>query len=631
MHRASGALPPPGPGIRQALGAPPLAELEVGQLLAAFPAQVEAARPWAEGLQRLQRFDPPGAAARLAEADGRERHYRIAATLASAQRALGHTAAAQAAIAAALGQARGLPAVQVTELELLDAKIRQDGPAILASSRALFRTHFPDDLLRGLAYAGELQELGKNDELLLLLGELRQLEAAAGHPGFFLLESKANYRRGDPAAAAAAAQRSLDLATGLGAVRRQAIAKLALAVIATDRAEKSAAAIYLRQAKEIFERIGDRQNQAACLELAGRLAEKDDLGLADQSFREAIELYRAVGAQLDLGRASFGLAGVLMARGDGQGALAAVAAAKELAGPSWSGLERAQYLAATGYYEHLAGRLEEAREDDGQAAAIFSRLDAQDDYGAMLANQGEIEYALGRLGAAAEYLELALAQHAEAPSSRAFDLAGLGRIAAAKGDLPAAREKFAAGLRLQQSLGEDIYAAETRIAMAELELAAGELATGTALAAEAEKILRQADEKELAARATALACLGLLAQGRAAEAQQAFAPVRGLVLVDFRSRYAVRIVAARLDAAAGRGAAALAALSGLAGEAAAAHHLLHELEILLELGRLERSRATRGRAASDSRRSPGGPASWASGSSRSAPAPPFSRPAPAPG
>lgn len=591
VHRASGALPDSPSALRQALGAPALSGNELRQLKAMFPAQLEAARGWGEGLARLHRFDPPAAAELLYRAVAIEPHYRISAALAEAESRLGRPQEARAAIAAARAAASvpalSLPQLELDELALQEARIGRDDEAAVVRSEALNRGHFPDDQLRQMVHGGLLLDLGKYDELQVFLAELGRFSSLQEHPGLSLLLSKAHFRRGDFAAAQQSAEASRAQAVALGTVRREALARLGLAVSASELADRSQAALRAREAKEIFERVGDRQSEASCLELAGRLAEKDDLPLAEISFRQAIELYAEAGANEDQARVHFALAGTLMAQGDSAASLASLDRSQELAENTWSELERAQHLAASGYFRHLSGRLEEARQNYAAAAQVFSKVGAAEEYGTMLANQGEIEYTRGNLPEARRYLEQAQGQHAESPSGRAYDLMMLGRIQAATGEFEAARQSLAAGLALQKELGEEIAMAETWLNLAEIELMVQRPREAGTLAAEAEEILRRAEERDLWARASAVLSLSRLAEGNTAGAGAALDPVRSLVLTDFRSIHARQMASAALDLAAGRAAAGLERLEETRAVAEKGGHELHLLEALIALGKAE--------------------------------------------
>ena len=591
VDRASGALPDSPSALRQALGAPALSSNEVRQLKAMFPAQLEAARGWGEGLARLHRFDSPAAAELFSRAVAIEPHYRISAALAEAEDLLSRPREARAAIAAARAAAGtpalGLPQLELDELALLEARIGGNDEAVVRSE-ALCRDHFPDDPLRQLAHGGLLLELGKYDELLVFLAELSRFSSLQEHPGLSMMLSKAHYRRGDFAAAQQSAEVSRAQAVALGAVRREALARFGLAVSASELADRSEAALRAREAKEIFERVGDRRSEASCLELAGRLAEKDDLPLAEISFRQAIELYAEAGASKDQAQVFFALAGILMAQGQATESLAALDRSKELAEGSWSDLEKARHLAASGYFRHLSGQLEEARQNYAAASEVFSKVGAAEEYGTMLANQGEIEYTRGNMPEARRYLQQALGQHAESPSGRAYDLMVLGRIQAATGEFEAARQSLAAGLALQKDLGEEIAMAETQLNLAEIELMVQRPREAGALAAEAEEILRRAEERDLWARASAVLSLSRLAEGNTGDAGAALEPIRSLVLTDFRSIHARQIAMAALDLAAGRAAAGLERLEETRAVAEKGGHELHLLEAMILLGNAEK-------------------------------------------
>lgn len=268
IDRASGSGYGMDQGIRELLGAPPL-DAKDGQMLGLdFPRAIAAVRLWAEGLARLGRFDPLEADELFQAALAVEPHYRIHEAKAAALAELDLPAEALASIEAARAMAGDLAPARALELSLAAARLRGDEAQVLGDSERLHRDHFAGDLLYTLRRAKLMQELGKSYEVMMLVDELGRLPLGFEHPELSLRVAVELYRGGTFVQAASAARQSLTFAEELGAPRRQALARLALAHIATARGDPSKAAVLAREAKEIFARVGDRKNEAACLELA---------------------------------------------------------------------------------------------------------------------------------------------------------------------------------------------------------------------------------------------------------------------------------------------------------------------------------------------------------------------------
>ncbi len=590
VHRGSGIFPNQ-PGLRQALGARPLTAKQVEQLKSWFPSQIEPARLYAEGLSRSNGFDLPGARDAYLRAIAIEPHPLIYAALAKALYHLGWRQPAEDAIAEALKLGKDFSGQRQMELALLAARIRHDRDQVLTQSDSWFRSYFPDDLNYGLLHVEIQADLGDPNQALLVLDELRNLPAATDHPRLSRIASQIYVLRGQYDQALASAERSLEQARALGAVWEEALSQLALAAIAIEIEEQTNAVSYLSEARRGFQGLRDYHNEGQCIELSARLYENDDLAMAEVLLRDALALYERTGDQREQVRALFALSGVKMAQGDAGRAGELADRAKELSAGLWFGFDDGYYPATKGYYEHLAGRLRSARLQYSAAAEIFSRSDERDFYGVMLTNQGEIEYMLGNFDLAEELHRRALEIHEadDAMSSSAYDLFRLGRLYAAAGDYVAARDRYERALSLQENLGEDVYAAETRLALAELDLGLGSFDASVAAAAKSEEMLRRADEINLRVRADAILTQGFLAQGRNEQARGALGRAQELAanVTDFRSRYALEIATARLNAADGNVEPALEALRNLATAASSAEHLLCEFEILLAIGEIE--------------------------------------------
>jgi tetratricopeptide (TPR) repeat protein len=112
--------------------------------------------------------------------------------------------------------------------------------------------------------------------------------------------AEAHLALGEPTEAVATAREGIDLGNTGGCLYNEALAQLALAaaLLATDRvgprAEIESA---LERAEHLVASIEGRSLSPRILELRGRLAAAvGDAPSSDRTFREALDLYRAIGA-----------------------------------------------------------------------------------------------------------------------------------------------------------------------------------------------------------------------------------------------------------------------------------------------------------------------------------------------
>jgi CHAT domain-containing protein len=100
-----------------------------------------------------------------------------------------------------------------------------------------------------------------------------------------------------------------------------------------DDAEQQGALDGFRQARALYEAIGDRLGQANTLDAEASVrfwqGKTDQVDQALAGYRQARSLYQAAGAQLGWAEASLGIARILVARHDWQGAIAAATEAHE--------------------------------------------------------------------------------------------------------------------------------------------------------------------------------------------------------------------------------------------------------------------------------------------------------------
>jgi TolB-like protein len=598
--RAAGE-PSPDASFRRRLGAAPLSLGEERHYRTLFPADPQAAKLYAQGLERVRHRDSRGAAELLEQAAKRAPHPWVLAALAVDDLALGRVPEAQAALASArrlAEQARGTPAafdaLDERRFEQVEKRVALDHPGVAQSAEVLFREFFPDDLSYGLVAAEALVDAGSPADGLRLAAELRALPGAEGHPGLDRLETKALFAQQSYPRARASAERAVTTARALGAVWLEAQAQLLLAEILLDTGDAPGAQERLGLAQKGFERVGDPLAVAQCVQNRAYLYSDLDLATADGLYAEALKRYEALGDTRDQVEVLFGWSGVLLRKGDETGARERTQQAAALLASSPASVSQGLAAYNEGQQLHLAGQLTAARGHYETARAVFSKLNQRTYYGIALSSLGEIEAVQGKLQNAAELERQALetVEAEGATDTAAYVNVHIGRGLAATGNYFAARQRYELALRGTQPAGGSApknpeILAEALLALGELELRSGKSAEAERRAREAEAVAAGAGFPTFRSRALSLLALSFLDRDKKDEARKTAAEAVGLAKGDFRAIKESAIVAARARAAVGEVDPALTALRETAAAAAKAGMVLYELESLLAEGEIE--------------------------------------------
>ncbi len=305
-----------GARLRGALGVGDLSEEEVASLRAALPANVQAARHYAEGLAHLRVFNFPAARAALAAAVEADPASPIAhAALADAWDWSGYDGRAREEQERAVALAGKLGRAQQLRLEQALRERLGDWNRAEVIARALF-AFFPEDLETGLSLVNVLSRAGKDREAAATLASLRRLPRPAGSdPRIDLAEA---WTLDDAPA------RRLVLAERCA---REAEARGARFLLAAARVQEGMAHARLGaplKAREAYEdvrrirvAIGDRFGVAKVLDNEGvLLAQQGELVEARRAFEEALAISGEIGSVFGEAWASRHLAGVLAEQDD---------------------------------------------------------------------------------------------------------------------------------------------------------------------------------------------------------------------------------------------------------------------------------------------------------------------------
>ncbi|HEX6899618.1 MAG TPA: tetratricopeptide repeat protein [Thermoanaerobaculia bacterium] len=607
--------------LRRELGTEEISDSDSGEVRAALPASPEAARLYAEGIERLRTYDPVGARDLLARAVAAEPGNAMChSALAAAWAALGYDGRARDEAKAAFDLAGNLPREERLLIEGRYREATQDWDRAAQTYWKLWSL-FPDSLEHGLRLAAVQTAAGRIGDALATVKALRTLPppfsddpridlaeavAAGALPDFQrqrtaagraaargktlgapmimaqarLLECRALRNLGKPAEALAACEEGRGLHERAGDRAGVAEALTHAANVLYDRGDLTGASRLYQQALETYREIGNRGAEAGALNnIAVVLRHQGDLDRARDLYGEVLAISREIGSRSGEAFALNNLSGVLLRRGDlaaaAQGYEQALAIRRELRDQGGE----ASALDNLGVTLRRKGDLAAARRRHEEALAIRRRIGQKIGEIASLNNLGSVLLDQGELAAARRSFDSAraLGQQTRNWSAYASALFGLGEVSAREGKLPEALKLHEEAFGLRDKIGERGAAAESRLALASVKLASGDAAGADSLAGLAFEELGRQGTTGQQAMALAVSALSLESRRDAARARETVGRAAALIQgnQELRPRLFVELAAARLNGGKPE------VLRGVADQAARAGLL--ELRLLAEL------------------------------------------------
>jgi DNA-binding winged helix-turn-helix (wHTH) protein/tetratricopeptide (TPR) repeat protein len=603
-----------------------------------FSRNPEATRLYAEGLTRLRLYDAIAAARLLEEATKVDpKSALIHSALGEAWSTLGYRDKAQREAKEASDLGSNLPRETLLSIQARYHEILRDWDRAIGIYQSLW-TVFADNPEHGLHLASAQTSAHKGSAALATLAELRHnAPQLAGDARVELAEAVASESLGDSKGELAAARRAIAKADRVGARLLVAQAQLR-ACWALDNLSQWDEALALAQtARRTFSEFGDRASEAhAVKNIADVQDDRGDHTAAVHVYQEAIALYRAIGHQdglaatlnnlgeafrslgdLDNAKQSYeesanisavtgdwklqaivlnGVGSILWRRADIAGAQAAYE--KAVAGLRRAGdrdllanslLNLAEVLQDEGYLDDGLKLFEEslalAEEVDDKSSA--ARIHG--DMGELLLRKGDL------LGAKKRFNDqLALGTKIPDDRQRAYALHGLGQVHLAQGEIADARSSLSDALNLRAKLNEKGLVAETRLALAQLEVEDNRSSVAALNAREAADEFRAEKEVDQESLAYALLARSLVAEGDIAEAANAAHRSAELVpkVQSVARRLSIAVALARVQATQGDLARARSGLQSALDEAVKLRSLPQELEIRSVLCELDSQSCT---------------------------------------
>jgi tetratricopeptide (TPR) repeat protein len=636
-----------GSRLRRTLGAGELSAAEAEGLRAALPANTEAAQLYAQGLAALRLANAPGALRLLERAAAADPdNPRLESALAAAWSALGYDRKAEEHARRALARSAGLPPEEQQSIEAGVRAIAGEWEKAAVSYRALWE-QFPDNLEHGLRLAAVETEGGSGRAALATVEELRRLPPPLGDdPRIDLAAAAAagslsDFKRQQAEATRAAEKAAARGARGMVAAARylegqalQGLSQWDLARVAYDeslriyratgdrlgevrslhadalllraRGDTSASQGRLAEALGSYRAIGSKKGEASALcDLGQVLLEQGNFPAAGQRFEEALAIFSEINDKQGTIRALARLGSGLRQQGDLEGARARYETALRIARDIGNRNQEVKLLNNLAYVARTEGDFAGAEKRLAEVLAVFHATGDRRSAASVLSNLGILLSDQGKMTAARQRHEEAMALCREIgwKSGTAVELHHLADVDRYQDHLAEARKENQEALEIRNALGESGPAAESRLAQAEVSLAAGQPGEAAALAREAAEEFQTAKALDSEAEAAAVRARALVALGDLAGAAPALE--RAVTLArkskDDNVRLAVAIAAAVVEAARGKaGDAARHLAAALRSERWAG--LPPRLEAGLALGRIEIAAHATGDTAAGRRR-----------------------------
>lgn len=516
-----------GERLREQLGLQKLSHVESEGVRAELPSSPEAMRPYSEGLAKNRVFDALSARELLSQAIAVDPSFPLAhSELARTWSSLGYDSYAQQEAKKALEEAGSLSREKHLLVEARFYETSREWRKAIEAYQTLFN-FFPDNLEYGLQLANAETAGGRGKDAL------KTLDAVDGLGGQTKENPRIDLARSDAAASLGDHKLRLDMAELAAQKAREQGARLLLARARNsecralaDLGENEKANSACEEARQIYEAAGDRFGMAQTLYQTAEVPiNQGDFAAAGKLYSQALVIDRAIGNQKGQARDQLNLALISVKRGEFTSARRVYEEAFRSYQQAGDKYGMASVMGNTGNLLLMQGKLQDALshfqktfELSNEVGHRVSAAQAQGAIGTVMLEQGDLA------GAQKMYQqELATMRESGTKVLYASTLVELGHVLRQQAEADKARAAYVEALALQEGLGNKSDAAETRLALAELDCDSGkgiEAEQFSRAAVEAFRADSYADEQ---ISAQSMLSRSLLLQGKADEARSAIA------------------------------------------------------------------------------------------------------------
>jgi eukaryotic-like serine/threonine-protein kinase len=582
-----------GAELRTKLGVADLSTTQLATVKASLPSNPEAARYYAEGLQKLRIFDALAAVDLLQKSAVLDPGYAPTySALAHAWATLGYESRAKAEAQRGLELSQGLSREERLLIEARAHELSGEMAQANESYRALWE-FFPDNIDYGLSFIRTQIAVGHAMDAKKTAADLHKLTVSEAD------EARIDLAEADIAAALsdfrqeqALAERAATKAKAIGANRFVAEA-LQVEAHSWERMSQPQKAIDLfRQAREMFLASGDKRGAAMSLLGVGDvLYDQGNFLEARKEFEEALPVFEGIGSKSNIRTTMERIGNVLYSQGKLPEAQSyyekALRFDKEVNDPAGLASDYGNIA------NSLDGRasVQLVLQMQQKALAAFNQVGHRRGAASTEANIGNLFVQMGDLEKARQCFERALAIH-RATGYRHGELdaiAGIGDVLFNQGDVPGARRQYESALVVSNELQDDNYAAEAEIALAAVALVEKRYSDGEALARRAEVVFEKSNTLDSSAWAQSFLARNLLSAGHLREAQSAAAKA-----ISLSQKYGGRttgfeavLADARVKAKSGNEVGARKELDAMLASARKYGYVSYEFQARLALGEIE--------------------------------------------
>jgi tetratricopeptide (TPR) repeat protein/TolB-like protein len=499
---------------------------------ATFPADTEAARLYAEGLDHLRHFDALAAKDVLQSAvAAAPEHPMPHLALSEAWGRLGYDVKAREAAEAAFERAEGLGLTVRLTVEARHREIEGEWEQAAGLYRTLW-AEAPDGIEHGLALARVELADDEQEAASATLAALRQLPApASADPRIDIAEA---------AAARLASNYGLELAAAARAAEKGA-ARQAPLLVAEARLHEASAQWSLgsyepaieaaETARSLWEKAGDRRGAANALTLIANVRmNQGDLEGALERYERSLAIHREIGNRRGEGGSLNNLAIVYLELGDLSGALERYEQALAIRTEVGDRRGEATVLNNMATVSLQQGDLSTGLERLERALAIHRQTGDLHGQGFTLNSIGAALYYMGDFEGARLRYEEALAIRREIGERRgeAESLANIADVLNQLGDPSGARERFEEALAIHREIGYLQGEALALINLGEVHLAQAEPGRAAVRLEEALQICREMGSKWYMSHALFRIAETLTTADRLADAEARHREAQGL-------------------------------------------------------------------------------------------------------
>lgn len=591
-----------GTELRQELGVAGLSAAEAGQVRASLAGNPEAVSLYAQGLDKLRKFDALGARDLLQKAIAAESDHALShSALAEALFDLGYEQKAKEESRKAFDLSGNLSRADHLLIEGRYREFSSDYVAAIEIYQSL-RDFFPDQPDYALYLATAQLKADHNKDALQTIARMRQLpQPERDDPRIDLMEAKAGDGLGDfkltermATAAAIKAKRQ-----GSRLLLAQARERQGWALEELGDYDKASA--LLSEARELFAASGNPLSSAQVLLDIGDLTyDRGDLPGAHKIYEQVLQEFRHTGAQQKVAIALSRLGSV--ATDSGQLASGKRYLEEALRVDREIGASTARDLGNLANVLAAMGDLTAAAQSNKQSAQGFHQSGDKSNEAIVLVDLADVLLKKGEIDSARQNVFQAISMLQQTGDKRNLGFALFTRadILRTQDKLDKAQEVAEQDVALRRQLGDTVNLPESQMLLAQIALEQGRTAAAESLARTAALAFEQRKVSDRGAESYACLSQALLREGKLQPARAAageamtFSQHGG----DITARFEADLARATVAAAAGQVAEARRVLESLRRETSRRGYVGYGLQAELGLGELEleSGQATAGRS-----------------------------------